>query len=148
MSVHPFPRQTIATRVPTHHTAPMVEVLACDDCGESAFDIRGIPAMFGQDHICANCYPATRNAGNSDFTDWPLVQVGARLAEPQLQRVRDHIARLPTIPANNSYGPYTDEDWGDWEAVSPTIPLGVVAAALTVAAGLLAALSWATGWPL
>ena len=144
MSVHPFPRPTVAHRVLMRHTAPIVEVLTCDDCGESAFDICAIPAMFGQDHICANCYPATRNAVNSDFTDWPLVQTGTCLAEPQLQRVQRDIDRFPTIPANNSFGPYTAEDWG----VSATIPLVVVAAALAVAGGLLMALSWLTGWPL
>ena len=88
-SVHPFP--TVAHRVLMRHTAPMVEVCTCDDCGESAFDIRGIPAPFGQDHICANCWPRDKHAAEYDFTDWPLVQVGTRLAEPQLQRVRDHI---------------------------------------------------------
>jgi len=146
--IHPFPRPTVAHRVPMRHTAQMVEVATCDDCGESAFDIRAIPAPFGTDHICANCFPRDKHAAEYDFTDFPLVQTGTRLAEPQLQRVQRDIDRFPTIPANNSYGPHTAEDWGDWKAVSPTIPLGVVAAALTVAAGVLAVLSWVTGWPL
>lgn len=140
MSVHPFPRPTVDHRVLMRHTAPMVEVCTCDDCGSSEYDICAIPGQHGPDHLCINCV--------SDYAAYPIVQTGTRLAEPQLQRVQRDIYRFPTIPANNSYGPHTAEDWGDFEAISPTIPLGVVAAALTVAAGVLAVLSWATGWPL
>lgn len=124
--------------------APMAEVLTCDNCGESCYDICAIPAPFGTDHICADCYPRHRNAGNSDFTDWPIVQVGSKLAEAQLARVQRDIDRFPTIPANNSYGPHTAEDWG----VSPVIPLLIVGAASITAAGVLMVLSWLTGWPL
>lgn len=134
MSVHPFP--TVAHRVLMRHTAPMVEVLTCDDCGSAEFDICAIPGQHGPDHLCINCV--------SDYAAYPIVQAGTRLAEPQLQRVRDFIDRFPIIPANNSYGPYTAEDWG----VPATIPLVVVAAALTVAGLVLAVLSWLTGWPL
>lgn len=133
--VHPFP--TVAHRVPS---AQMVEVLTCDDCGSAEYDICAIPGQHSPDHLCINCV--------SDYAAYPIVQTGTRLAEPQLQRVQREIDRFPIIPANNSYGPHTAEDWGDWEAVSPMIPLGVVAAALTVAAGVLMVLSWLTGWPL
>lgn len=142
MSIHPFPRPTVAHRVPMRHTAPMVEVLVCGDCGSSDYDICAIPGQHGPDHLCINC--AVNHGYWIEYITSKVVQVGTRLAEPQLQRVRDHIDRLPTIPANNSYGPHTAEDWG----VSPVVPLVVVAAALTVAGVVLAVLSWATGWML
>ena len=132
--VHHFP--TVAHRVLMRHTAPMVEVCTCDDCGSAEYDICAIPGQHGPDHLCINCV--------SDYAAYPIVQTGTRLAEPQLQRVQRDIDRFPTIPANNSYGPYTAEDWG----VSPVAPLVVVGAALTVAGVALALLSWLTGWPL
>lgn len=134
--IHPFPRPTVAHRVLMRHTAPMVEVLSCDKCGSAEYDICAVPGQHGPDHLCINCV--------SDYAAYPIVQTGTRLAEPQLQRVQRDIDRFPTIPANNSYGPHTAEDWG----VPATIPLVIVAAALTVAAGVLALLSWATGWML
>ena len=79
--VHPFP--TVAPHVPMRHTAPMVEVLTCDLCGSAEYDICTIPGQHGPDHLCINCV--------SDYAAYPIVQVGTRLAEPQLQRVRDHI---------------------------------------------------------
>ena len=109
---------------------------ASDDCGSAEYDICAIPGQHGPDHLCINCV--------SDYAAYPIVQVGTRLAEPQLQRVQREIDRFPIIPANNSYGPHTAEDWG----VPATIPLVIVAAALTVAGVVLALLSWATGWPL
>lgn len=79
--VHPFP--TVAHRVLMRHTAPMVEVLTCDLCGSAEYDICTIPGQHGPDHLCINCV--------SDYAAYPIAQVGTRLAEPQLQRVRDHI---------------------------------------------------------
>ena len=81
--IHPFPRPTVAHRVPMRHTAQMVDVLTCDKCGSAEYDICAIPGQHGPDHLCINCV--------SDYAAYPIVQVGTRLAEPQLQRVRDHI---------------------------------------------------------
>ena len=85
--VHPFP--TVANRVLMRHTAPMVEVHTCDDCGSADYDICAIPGQHGPDHLCINC---AVNLGYwiEDLTS-KVVQTGTRLAEPQLQRVRDHI---------------------------------------------------------
>lgn len=81
--IHPFPRPTVAHRVLMRHTAPMVEVLTCDKCGSAEYDICAVPGQHGPDHLCINCV--------SDYAAYHIVQVGTRLAEPQLQRVRDHI---------------------------------------------------------
>ncbi len=87
--IHPFPRPAVAHRVLMRHTAPMVEVLTCDDCGESEYDICAVPGQHGPDHLCINC-AVNHGYWIEDLTS-KVVQVGTRLSEPQLQRVRDHI---------------------------------------------------------
>jgi len=79
----------------------------CDDCGDGG-ELRMIPRSYmGDEILCRDCYRYTQEATEYDFRDWRLVH--------------------PITAANLSRGPHTPEDWGDWQGVSPIIPLAVVA---------------------
>jgi len=56
-------------------TAPMIDVLTCDRCGDDLAELREIKRNhFGDEITCAACFSYTREAAEMAFTDFDLAQ--------------------------------------------------------------------------
>ncbi len=54
---------------------PMEHHLCCDECGDATVELREIErGGWGDEIICAACFPATAEAGECDFTDYKIAQ--------------------------------------------------------------------------